>query len=257
MITEKSKTTTTTNEEDTLSKKDNIKSSPQQIHNNFTKKWLSDKKNILSFIKTYLPDKITQQITIDDIDLVAESFVDDYFREKISDVVIKIKCGKSNFYVYSIIEMKSTPDKLTAAQLMSYVLKAMLQYPNDQNDKPLPMVYPFILYHGKTKFTHALDFLDLVDGSKQDIDKYLRGNLQLIDLTTISDEALINQPEILLSLPFLILKHIKDDDMLDSLTSPENIDRIIRLFRQYVEIAGIENMNISIALCLHCWQNGR
>ena len=41
MITEKSKTTTITNEEDTLSKKDNIKSSPQQIHNNFAKKWLS------------------------------------------------------------------------------------------------------------------------------------------------------------------------------------------------------------------------
>ena len=142
--------------------------------------------------------------------------------------------------------MKSTPDKLTAAQMMSYVLKAMLQYPNNQNDKPLPMVYPFILYHGKTKFTHALDFLDLVDATQQDIDKYLRGNLQLIDLTTMSDETLISQPEILLSLPFLILKHIKDDDMLDSLTSPENIDRIIRLFRQYVEIAGIENMTLAL-----------
>ena len=137
--------------------------------------------------------------------------------------------------------MKSVAEKLTAAQLMSYVLKAMLRYKDKRKKKPLPMVYPFVLYHGDTEFKYALDFLDLVDGSKQDVDKYLRGNFQLIDLNTVSDEELINQPEVLLSLPLLCMKHIKDKNLLDFLTGHKHGKRIIRLFHQYIETAGEEN----------------
>lgn len=235
MIIEKSNATTKTNKDDKL------KSSPHQIHNNFAKKWLSDKNSVLSFIKRYLPENITKSLTVDDVELIAESFIDNCFREQISDVMIKIKRDHKDIYLYSILEIKSKPDKLTAAQLMSYVLKAMLKFINEKEKKPLPMIYPFILYHGDRKFKYPLDFLDLVDGSKEDIDKYLRGNFQLIDLKTITDDELLNLPEVLLSLPFLCLKHIKDDNLLDFFTGNEYGERIIRLFHQYVEAAGEEN----------------
>ena len=238
MIPEKSYTT--------IHKADNLKSSPQQIHNNYTKKWLSDKGNVLSFIRTYLPDHITKQLTVNDLEFVSESFVDMHFRENIVDAVVKIKQGRRNIYVYSIIEIKSTPDKLTAAQLMSYVLKAMLRYKDNRKTKPLPMIYPFILYHGETKFKYALDFLDLVDASQADLDKYLRGNFQLIDLNTVTDEALINYSEVLLSLPLLCLKHIKDKNLLDFLTGNQHGDKIIRLFHEYIEIAGEENTRLAL-----------
>ena len=139
--------------------------------------------------------------------------------------------------------MKSVADKLTAAQLMSYVLKAMLEYKDMRKKKPLPMIYPLILYHGDTKFKYALDFLDLVDGSKEEIDKYLRGNLQLIDLNTTTDEELMDKSEVLMSLPLLCLKHIKDKNMLDFLTrNKKHAKRLLSLFRQYIETVGMENM---------------
>lgn len=229
-------------QEDEAAEDTKDKASPKQIHNNFTQKIFSDEKHALSFIKMYLPSDITAQLSIADIQIIPDSFVDKHFRKHIADIIIQIKHGKEYIYVYSIIEVKSTSDKLTAAQLMLYVLKAMLKYAADEGDKPLPMIYPLILYHGKTKFNHALDFLDLVNGSKDDIDKYLRGQLQLIDLSTLSDEALMDIPHVLLALPLLCLKHIRDKNMLNFLTRGQNAKRLLRLFRQYIETAGMDNM---------------
>ena len=119
----------------------------------------------------------------------------------------------------------------------------MLEYKDMRKKKPLPMIYPLILYHGDTKFKYALDFLDLVDGSKEEIDKYLRGNLQLIDLNTTTDEELLDKSEVLMSLPLLCLKHIKDKNMLDFLTrNKKHAKRLLSLFRQYIETVGMENM---------------
>ena len=74
---------------------------------------------------------------------------------------LKLKTGESAI-VYILLEHKSYPDKFVAFQLARYILKIWEQSPLDKNQK-LPLIFPLVLYHGKSRWNYKKELIDLVE----------------------------------------------------------------------------------------------
>lgn len=84
-----------------------------------------------------------------------------------------------------------------------------LQFPEDPK---LPVVFPLIFYHGTdSPYPYSLNFLDLFHEPEL-MSKYFARNINIVDLTQISDET-IKQHKIISLLEYT-QKHIRDRDFL-------------------------------------------
>ena len=112
---------------------------PHNVHDAFGKKMLEDKKHLAEFITKYLSDTKTiahSKVDENRLEILPTKFINEYLKETIADVVVRID-GNENCpdSFYSVIELKSTNSKLTALQVMRYVLEIMLIYQTEDAKK--------------------------------------------------------------------------------------------------------------------------
>ena len=60
-------------------------------HDRFFKETLSIKENARSFLESYLPDKVSNVIEVDSLEIEKDSFVSEDLRDYYSDLLYKVK----------------------------------------------------------------------------------------------------------------------------------------------------------------------
>ena len=95
-----------------------------------------------------------------------------------------------------------------------YVIRVMQKH-LDNGHKKLPIVIPIMLYHGTTKkYPHSVSIFDCFE-NKELVKEYAFRDIQLIDLTVMSDEDIAKQ-----GFGFffeVVLKYARDKDLADKL----------------------------------------
>lgn len=167
------------------------------------------------FLDTYLPESIKSKVDLKKATVEKESFVEEDLKKRLSDVVYSVPYKKTDsekqqkVFIYSLIEHQSTSDKWIALRLWKYIL-LLCERHKDKNEK-LPIVIPFVLYNGKTKYSAPRCFWDLFDSPDLAKDT-MNGPYNLIDLQSMSDEELIAQKH--LGMMQFWMKHIHESDMI-------------------------------------------
>ncbi|MCA9187593.1 MAG: Rpn family recombination-promoting nuclease/putative transposase [Pirellulaceae bacterium] len=127
-------------------------------HNNLFHFAFTHVRNARGLIEWQFPAEVLRVFDLDTLQVEKESFIDADLREKYSDVLLSARLVPSqrhegtgrersrSGYVYILFEHKSEPDRLTALQLLSYIVRILERGVREGND-PCP-VLPLVVYHG-------------------------------------------------------------------------------------------------------------
>jgi predicted transposase/invertase (TIGR01784 family) len=158
-----------------------------------------------------LPAELVDLLDLSDLEISKDSFIDPELQEHFSDLFYKVglHAGAAS-YVYVLFEHKSYPEPLIAFQLLRYMVRIWEQSLKQEQLQLLPIL-PIVVYHGRTRWTVAVDFVALFD-----VPEAMRAyipNYQywLADLSRYSDEEI--KGEVILRAGLLLLKYIMRDEL--------------------------------------------
>ena len=182
-------------------------------HDKFIKKCFSDKANAKSFFLEYFPKEIVELLDFENLELEKDSFLDSDLKEYFSDLLFKVKIKENYSYVYILFEHKSYREKNLYLQLLSYMLRIWEKVRQKEKDAKLPLIIPFVFYHGRSKLKDFARFSSEFDTSEFDcnardiLDKFIPDfEYILMDVARLDDRQI--RGEILVQVVLLITKYI-------------------------------------------------
>ncbi|MBA7848151.1 Rpn family recombination-promoting nuclease/putative transposase [Klebsiella sp. RHBSTW-00465] len=181
-------------------------------HDAVFKHILSHRATARDFLLIHLPGHLRVLCDLRTLQLESGSFIEEDLRASHSDILYSLKTQTGEGYIYALIEHQSSPDRHMAFRLMRYAIAAMQRH-LDKGHHQLPLVIPLLFYHGKTSpCPHSMRWLD--GFSQPEVAERLYSqNFQLVDITTIPDEQLIQHRRV--AMLELLQKHIRQRDMME------------------------------------------
>lgn len=191
------------------------------------------------FFESHLPESLLQRIDLVQLQLEHKSFIDDRSRRSESDMVYSIKLDDSAaIYFYLLCEHQSRVDPDMPYRLLRYQLRLMEQHRNQYPKSDLPIIYPMVLYSGKTPWNKSRSLFDYY-GEYGDLAKSLWGApFQLIDLHRMEDDEL--QKHQLSGLMEFALKNRKTHDF----------RKFLKRFLPWLDQVNIEDSNGFVKIML-------
>lgn len=158
-------------------------------HDGLAKKILSDPIAAQEFISHYLPESCKELLDLETIKVEKESYVEEYLKQKFSDLVFSIKMkNNEQAFIYTLIEAEVSPNYWIAFKLWKYIFLLIERHKTKHQSK-LPLVIPLVIYHGTRPFNAPRSLWELFvepDLAK----KFMGGDYQLVDLYSMPDEQI-------------------------------------------------------------------
>lgn len=186
---------------------------PRHPHDYFFRQSFGIPEVALDYLRNFLPPMLASKLNFDAIERIEASFISRKLRAHISDIIYRCPLKeKGMVYLTFLFEHKSKPEAYPHLQLLRYMLEAWERAIYEK--KPLPMIVPIIVYHGKTRWN-----VQPVEAYFDDWDETLRPYLPafdylLTDLSGLNDEAILQLRARFLINVFLSLKHQGEKDYL-------------------------------------------
>lgn len=182
----------------------------QPYHDSCVKKSLSNLKVARSFLCCYLPDDIQTDLNLDTLAVVKGSFVDKNLRQSHTDILFSVRLiDFPHDYIYILVEHQRKSEKMMPVRLRKYRADIMLHHMNVCRAASPPIVYTLILYNGVIKYQHQVEYYNIFD--KPDLaKKIMQRPSQLIDLTQLSEEALLQHEDHGIVTMILKDRHLSD-----------------------------------------------
>lgn len=158
-----------------------------QIHDKYNYETLSKKENAVSFLKSYLPKDIADDIDYDSLVLADTKNISEKLKKSELDILYKVNIKDREWYIYIMIEDKSYKDNQAIFQILRYMLDIWSKEIVDRNR--LTPVLPILFYQGKNKW----EFKQLSD--LMDIDKKYKKYIPFYDVI-FKDFSLENKMDI-------------------------------------------------------------
>ncbi|HIF9114929.1 TPA: Rpn family recombination-promoting nuclease/putative transposase [Photobacterium damselae] len=207
-------------------------------HDSLFKSFMTTTETAHDFLQIYLPAPLRQWCNLSTLKLESSSFIEDSLRPYMSDAMYSMKTKSGTGYIYAIVEHQSSSDPIMAFRMMRYSIAAMQQH-LDAGHKTLPIVIPFLFYHGReTPYPYSTNWMDCFDDAELAKDIYT-SSFPLVDLTVIPDNEIMQHKRI--ALLELVQKHIRQKDVrniLDNLVTlllkGYTTDKQIRSLMEYI-----------------------
>ncbi len=190
--------------------KDSSKAKKNNLpHDALIKKVIENPIAAKEFLEEYLPESFKKVVDLETIKVEKESFVEKHPTKRLSDIVLSaVTKDNQQAFIYTLIEAQ-VPDYWIALRLWKYTLLLLERHMKGKNK--LPLVCPFVLYHGSKKYTSPRNLWELF--GDQDLAKeILSSNYPLVDLQAMSDDEINYSKH--LSIILYLMKHIHQRDTL-------------------------------------------
>jgi len=193
-------------------------------HDSLFKRVFSDKEQVISFLKNYLPENIFNLLDVDKLSICKGSFVDKALKHHHSDILYKTSINSTPCFIYFLFEHKRTCDRDIALQLLRYMIRIWGLYLKQKNKLPLPVIIPLIIYNGENKWNVEKNFISLFNIPHPELKIFIPDfHFSVYDFSAKSDEEI--KGSVILKATLMALKYI---------TGPEPakyIDKIFSLFK--------------------------
>jgi len=102
------------------------------------------------FLYHYLPAAVRDLLDLDSLELVKGSFVEKALRQHRTDLLYRVllKDDEAAAYVYVLLEHKRAPERLTAFQLLRYIVRIWDRHQHRHPAQDLPPIVPLVVCHG-------------------------------------------------------------------------------------------------------------
>jgi len=209
---------------------------------------MKDKRVARDLLMRHLPKDLSTQVDFDNLALQPSTFINDIRKESAVDVLFKTTIEDKEVFIYLLVEHQSKPDELMPFRILKYTCNIIDEHLHKhkaalkKKPKKLPLIYPMVIYHGKTPYRYSTNINDLVDAPKEFVDQYFLKPFQLIDLGEIEDEEL--KKHAWSGVLEFALKHIFARDILPHIKS------IAGLLAQLDQLGGREFVEIVLQYVL-------
>ena len=164
-------------------------------HDRLFKLLFSDPQNLKDFIKYFLPKELVKHLDLNSLEIIpSEKSSLPQKKRKFLDLIIKCKIQEKTAHIYILFEHKSTPDKFTIIQIISYIISIWEE--NLRKGEEFIPVIPVVFYHGEGKWIYPVRVSDFFD-VPEEIKRYIL-ELEYI----LFDTEKLNDRELLLRIEF-------------------------------------------------------
>jgi predicted transposase/invertase (TIGR01784 family) len=133
-------------------------------HDKFFKETFGDLDVTTDFINHYLPKEILDILDLDTLTATKDSFIERDLRDTYSDLLFSVNINGGKGYFYFLFEHKSYQAPDIAFQLLGYMLRIWNQLLTKEKMKELPVVIPFIIYHGRENWESPKTIANWIQG---------------------------------------------------------------------------------------------
>ncbi len=141
------------------------------------------------FFQMHLPPYIQNLISLENLKMEKDSFVDKRLKKSIVDILFSAKFGEKKGYLYLLLEHQSTPEYKMALRLFRYMFKIAEYHKKSTKSKKFPFIYPLIFYNSQKKYNAPRNLWELFENSEL-VKATWTNDYQLINVHDIPDEKL-------------------------------------------------------------------
>ena len=128
-----------------------------QPHDRLLRYAFSQRQVVLDYFNNFIDKKIVSEFDLRTIRLESGAYIDKDLKEYASDLEFSIDWKKKarkkvKAKIYVLIEHKSYVPEFIHVQLLNYMTNKWLD--DIKNKRPLTLVLPIVIYHGKKKWKH-------------------------------------------------------------------------------------------------------
>ncbi len=227
-----------------------MKSEISNPHDRFFKAVFSKEEHARDFLQLYLPQEISALIDFTTLSIVKDSFIEKELREYFSDLLYQVDLKGQTAFIYCLFEHKSSPDKLTAYQLLRYMVRIwghLVQ--QGQIHTRLPIIVPVVIYHGRTRWQVSCEFRDLFQLPDKSLESFAPDFRYLLyDISHVSDDDI--KGAVILQATFLIMKYIFHPEL------GKHLEKIFQLLSALTEKeTGLEYLETILRYIVHATDN--
>jgi len=184
-------------------------------HDHFFRGMLQNKETAKEFFRFHLPANIRQEVDLESIELESDSFIESNLRAQATDLLYTAQFGERRGYLYMLVEHQSTSNKFMPFRLLKYIVAIMDRHLKQNKGGILPVVYPMVVYSGKSPYNCSKDIFDLFGSNKELAIDTLLKPYQLVDFNKIDDNKI--KQYIYHGVVIKTMQHIYDHDIIPTL----------------------------------------
>jgi hypothetical protein len=152
-----------------------------------------------SELRAVLPAPLADRLNLANMHPVNGSFVDEELTNRHADVLMRTTLDGREAFVYVLIEHQSSPDRMMPLRMLRYLIRIWDRFLEEHpKAKRLPMIVPLVVYQGSRRWTHPVEFSELLDidpGTAHLAGEFRpRFRFLLDDLTKLDKTALRSRP---------------------------------------------------------------
>jgi len=206
-------------------------------HDKFFKESFSRPEVARDFLANYLPAEVVQELDLNALEPLKDSFVDKELQTHYSDLLYRLKLRDGrDMHVYVLFEHKSSPEPLVAFQLLRYMVRIWEQAL--KKGAGLSPIVPIVVYHGQKAWQISPHFRDLFNAPQALLAFLPDYRYHLTDLSRFSDAEL--KGAVIHRVVLLVMKHISSTALAQRL--PDIFALLYKLFQQERGIEYIETI---------------
>jgi predicted transposase/invertase (TIGR01784 family) len=218
-------------------------------HDEGYRKIMSDKDSFLHFLNKYIRASWIDGITVDDLEQINTTYIDDDYLKRESDIIYKIE--SKNVFFYTLLELQSEPDFSMPFRLLKYMVNLLDDIfkntdENKRTAKPfkLPAIVPIVLFNGEGNWTPVMSFKEYTSNHGVFGNNIIDFKYILFDLNRYNEEDILTTYKLLDFVFTLDMKHYSrsvsdSDEALKKLIKlpHELTDADIKEFIQWIKYA--------------------
>lgn len=127
-------------------------------------------------LRGFVHEDWVEKLDFSSLERYNAGFVTDDIRERLDDIIWRVRWGDDWLYVYLLIEFQSSVDHWMAVRIMTYVgllYQDLIRSGQLKVGSKLPPVLPLVLYNGERKWVAATDIHDMITEAPGSLGNYL------------------------------------------------------------------------------------
>jgi predicted transposase/invertase (TIGR01784 family) len=156
------------------------------------KQLFSHPKIVKDLLTGFIKKEFVKDVDFEKVEKIGASYVSETFKERETDLILKLDMKGEEAYLYLLVEFQSTSDKYIALRVLSYMLLFYedLIKTKQVKDK-LPPVFPMVIYTGDSNYNAPLSIEELISQPYKRLQKYVPSfTYHKLDLHELEDNKL-------------------------------------------------------------------
>ena len=134
-------------------------------HDHSYKLLFSHPEMVADLLRGFVHDDWVKDLDFASLERVGDGYVTDDLRERVDDIVWRVRLGPEWLYVYLLIEFQSSVDTFMAVRILAYLgllYQDIIRAGSLTAERKLPPVLPIVLYNGKPRWNAATEVAELI-----------------------------------------------------------------------------------------------